>query len=324
MNSGQSKPLISVIVSAHDRKKFLKESVGSVLNQTLPRQEYEIIVVKNFHDREIDDYLKENTVREIYTEHGPLIMKHYAGIDSSSGEIICFLDDDDMFHPKKLELVKERFLEERISYYHNSYTSNISEFRSAGTEADHSVLIHTPGKRGGTSLREISRHSPSANPSSITISRELADFSSGLAVRVTRNVDVFWFISSLEFGRPIVIDLRKLVFYRLHDSGFSRATNPAKVAKYSLQTLYNVKWQLQEFHSAEALQYLRDVEKIWEYRYAVTAGKSRLDVLSRTRSLLFRVMRPHSLRYRLAIFFIGITSAISKRAGAYLYCRFIT
>jgi Glycosyl transferase family 2. len=37
---------------AYNRKEFLLEAVNSALNQTLPEDEYEIIVVKNFEDRE--------------------------------------------------------------------------------------------------------------------------------------------------------------------------------------------------------------------------------------------------------------------------------
>ena len=48
-------PFISVIITAHNRKEFLLEAVNSALNQTLPKDEYEIIVVKNFQD--FDDIL---------------------------------------------------------------------------------------------------------------------------------------------------------------------------------------------------------------------------------------------------------------------------
>jgi len=40
-------PFISVIITAHNRRELLLEAVNSALNQTLPKDEYEIIVVKN-------------------------------------------------------------------------------------------------------------------------------------------------------------------------------------------------------------------------------------------------------------------------------------
>jgi len=43
-------PFISVIIVAHNRREFLLEAVNSALHQTLPKDEYEIIVVKNFSE----------------------------------------------------------------------------------------------------------------------------------------------------------------------------------------------------------------------------------------------------------------------------------
>lgn len=323
MSEKTSKPLVSVIITAHNRKEFLKESVGSVLRQTIPKDEFEIAVVKNFHDTEIDGYLRENGVKNIFTDELQLIRKHYAGIEATSGEIICFLDDDDMFHPKKLEIVKEQFMKQNISYYHNSYTSSKSEFQKLKPADNAPVMVFDSRSDKGSTLREISRHSPSANPSSISISRELATFAEKTAQKVTRNVDVFWFLSSLELGKPIVIDHRKLVFYRVQTSGTSRASNPEKVARYALDTLDNVEWQLESFHSSEAVRYLNDVRNIWAYRYAVASKLPNRVILSRTGNLLFRTMRPLSPQYRAAIIFIALASLISGRFGAYIYCKFI-
>jgi glycosyltransferase involved in cell wall biosynthesis len=41
-------PFISVIITVHNRREFLLEAVNSALNQTLPKEEHETIVVNNF------------------------------------------------------------------------------------------------------------------------------------------------------------------------------------------------------------------------------------------------------------------------------------
>jgi glycosyltransferase involved in cell wall biosynthesis len=48
METVNRKPYISVIITAHNRKEFLKEAIQSALNQTLERSNYEILVIKNF------------------------------------------------------------------------------------------------------------------------------------------------------------------------------------------------------------------------------------------------------------------------------------
>jgi glycosyltransferase involved in cell wall biosynthesis len=43
-------PFISVIIVAHKRREFLLDAINYALNQALPKDEYEIIVVKNFSE----------------------------------------------------------------------------------------------------------------------------------------------------------------------------------------------------------------------------------------------------------------------------------
>ncbi len=42
------KPFISVIVTAYNRKQFILEALNSIVNQTLSKDKYEVIVTKNF------------------------------------------------------------------------------------------------------------------------------------------------------------------------------------------------------------------------------------------------------------------------------------
>ena len=70
--SSSKNPFISVVVTAYDRKEFILEAVKSVIDQTLDRSRYEIIVVKNYLDPEIDKFLGGNDVFNIYTDEKPL------------------------------------------------------------------------------------------------------------------------------------------------------------------------------------------------------------------------------------------------------------
>ena len=57
---------ISVIVSAYDRMKYLLEALKSVTDQSLPRDKYEIILVKNFNDETIDKLYKNEKAKQKY------------------------------------------------------------------------------------------------------------------------------------------------------------------------------------------------------------------------------------------------------------------
>ena len=76
------------------------DAVNSALNQTLPKDEYEIIVVKNFEDENIDRFLEEHSVRNIIVKEEPLSAKIVKGVEESRGEVISFLDDDDLWLPQ--------------------------------------------------------------------------------------------------------------------------------------------------------------------------------------------------------------------------------
>ncbi|MCW6169346.1 MAG: glycosyltransferase family 2 protein [Thermoplasmatales archaeon] len=111
---------ISVIVTAHDRKSYLRMAVDSVRNQTLDKEFFEIIVLKNFEDDYIDSIHEENFV--VVNMEGTIGEYLSTGIKKSKGDIICFLDDDDEFYPNKLQKVSDVFnAHPNLGYYHNGF-----------------------------------------------------------------------------------------------------------------------------------------------------------------------------------------------------------
>jgi glycosyltransferase involved in cell wall biosynthesis len=94
----------SVIIPTYNRGRFVREAVDSVLNQTF--NDYEIVVVD---DGSVDD-TKEvlasygNRIRYIYQTNSGVSAARNRGILSSNGEYVAFLDDDDLWLPRKLEL----------------------------------------------------------------------------------------------------------------------------------------------------------------------------------------------------------------------------
>lgn len=99
---------ISVIIPTYNRAHLIKQSLQSVLDQTL--KPYEIIVV--------DDFSTDNTEEVIKSLNSPLIKyvknqrkkgangARNTGILIAQGEYIAFHDSDDIWLPKKLELQK--------------------------------------------------------------------------------------------------------------------------------------------------------------------------------------------------------------------------
>ena len=58
MSSAEDIVKVSMIVTAYNRKDYLLSAVSSVAGQTLGKDLYEVVVVKNFEDKRIDDYIR--------------------------------------------------------------------------------------------------------------------------------------------------------------------------------------------------------------------------------------------------------------------------
>lgn len=111
--------LVSVIIPTYKRSvSFLSRAIDSVLNQTYPN--IEIIVVDDnpaFPEirQEIEKYIRElNSDKVIYYQNEKNLggsLTRNVGIQLSHGDYIAFLDDDDEFMERKIELQLQFMLE---------------------------------------------------------------------------------------------------------------------------------------------------------------------------------------------------------------------
>lgn len=108
---------VSVVISAHMRTQYIRDAVRSVASQAPD----EILVVKYFHDSEIDAELTRLGAR-VHTTTEPYMGGKYAeGIALATGDVVAFLDDDDVFLPGKVARLREAFADPRVVFYANRY-----------------------------------------------------------------------------------------------------------------------------------------------------------------------------------------------------------
>jgi glycosyltransferase involved in cell wall biosynthesis len=107
----ETSPLVSVIINNYNYGRFVAKAIDSVLEQTY--KNVELIVV--------DDGSTDNS-RQVIESYGDRLIAIFqensgqgtalnAGIARAKGEIICFLDADDFFHPEKIARVVATFAE---------------------------------------------------------------------------------------------------------------------------------------------------------------------------------------------------------------------
>lgn len=103
------RPLVSIIINNYNYGRFLGEAIDSALKQTYP--DTEVIVVDDGstdNSREIIDTYKESII-PVLKDNGGQASAFNAGFAATKGDIICFLDSDDIFLPEKAEKIVNVF-----------------------------------------------------------------------------------------------------------------------------------------------------------------------------------------------------------------------
>jgi len=103
-----NKPTVSVIINCHNGEKYLKEAIESIYSQTYT--DWEIILFDNASTDESSDIAMQYDERLKYIYNDEIISlgaARKAAVDIANGEWISFLDVDDIWIPKKLELQME-------------------------------------------------------------------------------------------------------------------------------------------------------------------------------------------------------------------------
>jgi len=234
-------PYISVIVTAYNRRRYLPFALRSLEAQTLLRDKFEVIVVKNFDDKESDDIISRNGWKDVYNDdlyQGRMVL---AGLEESRGEVITFLDDDDMYVSNRLEEVYKAFTSfKRLVYFHNSQTiidsnGNVLEKPlpslpiSKNLVGGSPIVIDVDKLRGLAKKYNVSvadlvlkvRARADFNSSSLAVRRSALDVSAHLLRELPISVDSFTFASSLRAGGLMYFTNERLTLYRVHGGSWT-------------------------------------------------------------------------------------------------------
>lgn len=98
-------PKVSVNICCYNSEKFIKETIQSVLDQTL--KDFEVIIIDDgSKDRtgEIIGGFNDERIKYCYQENKGLSASRNKAIALSSGEYIALLDHDDLWEKEKLEM----------------------------------------------------------------------------------------------------------------------------------------------------------------------------------------------------------------------------
>jgi len=223
-----SAPEISVIVGAYTREKYLLSAIRSLTAQTVSRDLFEIVVVKNFRTPEIDREL-ERVGATVLFDAEPRIgrwLRH--AIHASRGRILTFCDDDDELEPERLGRILDIFRTyPDLGFYRNRVRvidrdgRAIPESTWRDHEADRGfdqlgpVYLPPDGKDGLLDLATRRTHS-TFGTSTMALRRELLDGELGDSFERTQLEDLYLFLTGTLSPYGMFLDDRRLTRYRYY------------------------------------------------------------------------------------------------------------
>ncbi len=204
-----TEPLVSCIVPVYNGERYLGETLDSIFGQTY--RPLEVIVAD---DGSTDGSTAAAAsygprVRFASHAHAGLPATRNLGLSIAQGELIAFLDADDLWHPEKLERQAARFrarpeLDLCVTHVRNFWVPELAAEREQYRDRRYAQPL--PGYTCVTLLAK----------------RTLFDAVGSFNTELVLGDDNEWFLRAFDFGavRELLPDV--LVYRRLHPSNMSR------------------------------------------------------------------------------------------------------
>lgn len=218
---------ISAVVMAHGRREFLRQAVDSARGQSGVTGSYEIVVTKDFADPYVDNLPGLRVLDSTGMGTGEMIAD---AARQARGDLLAFLDDDDVWEPGKVAQVLSVFeASPRLGYYGHGQ----SVINDAGQPAPIGGAMWRRQRR----LREDIEIAPPisasvanflwadpGNDSSITLRREFLLAREPYLRRIRASIDTFLLWTGLLSPGGIRFSSAPLTRLRVHGENFSRGS----------------------------------------------------------------------------------------------------
>ncbi|QFT84607.1 putative glycosyltransferase EpsJ [Halomonas sp. THAF12] len=221
-------PRFSVVIPVYNGGEAIDATLGSVLDQR--ETDFEVWLV---NDGSTDDTLQRLTrwqrrdarIHVIDQANGGVARARNAGAAHARGELIAFLDADDLWAPDKLEA--------HAAFHERHRGVEISYARIAFLHPDDSGLeaarTHSTVPTGALALEQALGENPVCTTSNLVVTRACWQASGGFREGMQHAEDQEWLARAIAGGARAVGLQRVLVGYRLSTGGLS-ADLPAMYA----------------------------------------------------------------------------------------------
>jgi len=236
-------PLISVIITTYNHGHFIGNTIDSVLNQTFPQKDLEIIVVDDGSTDDTPARVEKykDKITYIYQKNNGHVSACNAGVEVASGAILAFLDSDDYFVPQKLSVIAEKFAQsESVDFLCHDVNIVDSNGTFIGTYFDY---VGYRVKNGGKPER-VDREEYLSGQLFLSASTTAMAFETSCLRKVFpipahyfNTPDVYLLHSVLFYAREFVMIKEPLSCYRIHGSNIFADIKAFKEHKHTHKQL---------------------------------------------------------------------------------------
>ncbi len=279
--------LASVLINNYNYASFVEEAVVSVLNQTYSK--IEIILVDDGSTDNSRDCIEKlaaahKSITPVFKSNGGQLSAFNAGVNLARGEVLFFLDADDLYH--------KDYIEKAMAIYREHPTCDFMFCALEQCGASNQQVIQPFSDRvtdlGYTGLITYTRQLWIGEPTStLSIRRSLADQFFPIPYeqdwRIRADDCLIW-LASLYNGRKFYLK-EPLVFYRIHGNNqfFGRKKNPTEE---HYRDLCRAKLFTQASEQVKQYQYIRGYHLYKALLQEAATGTKNEDLLKKYRFAL--------------------------------------
>lgn len=212
-----AKPFVSILIDTYNHERFIEQAIVSALEQDFPAADREIIVVDDGSTDRTPNIVRkfEPHVRLIRKPNGGQASAFNAGIPECKGELVAFLDGDDWWAVKKLELAVCELEKnpELGSVGHGYYEVHPDGRPLAVVVPERNTLVHLQDlltARLFTHLRGF------LGTTRITVRKKLLDKILPFPEELVIEADEYMFTLAPALAPALVLD-KPLFYYRFHE-----------------------------------------------------------------------------------------------------------
>jgi len=230
-------------------------------------------------------------------------------LNIANGNVISFLEDDDLFLKNKLEIVYNKFKKDNnIVYYHNLYVpvnSNKKPIKNNNGKTINANGMNTY---------------PDINMSSISIKKSIVKINGADKIDIAINIalDRLMYLYALESSKKIIKGKEKLTHYMFHNSASTIVSNNFEEYRKSLINQLNLNLNSYTFfnnlfHSRKAVNVLNSyITGIQIQKYILESNEFPGKLIN------YVINSTGNLKYRISFFLLCILIKVYPKSRKYI------